>query len=190
MHFAQPSAPPHLLNLPRSHKESSFKRYSHFRTPPPGSLSSILQSLEKSSHLQLISQPAGASLISPKQRGTLDSEDFLDILDNFVIGQNAESPSEKISAPYYRSTQTEFRYSSPPWLSHPIRSNNYQEKAPVFPILLDSRNHYILEMLISEMTAEADRVAATAFKNGYQKAMTTLLERCMFSRYLRFLIVL
>jgi hypothetical protein len=33
-------------------------------------------------------------------------------------------------------------------------------------------------MLIDEMTAETDRIAATAFKNGYQKAMTTLLERC------------
>ena len=30
------------------------------------------------------------------------------------------------------------------------------------------------------MTTEADRLATAAFKNGYRKAMTTLLERCTF----------
>jgi hypothetical protein len=30
------------------------------------------------------------------------------------------------------------------------------------------------------MTTEADRIATAAFKNGYRKAMTTLLERCTF----------
>ena len=36
------------------------------------------------------------------------------------------------------------------------------------------------------MTAEADRIAAAAFKNGYRKAMTTLLERCTFPQLTSF----
>lgn len=180
MLLGETSTPPHLNLSPRP-RRSAFKQCSRLRTPPSDSLSSILQSPgRKLSPPTPPSKPARAASISPSPRGIVYSEDLLGIFDKFAIDQKTESPP---SAPYYWSARIEFQHSSPPWLSPRVDSSNYQVKAPVSeePTLLNSQNKdIVLQTLINEMITEAERMAATAFENGYQKAITTLLERCTF----------
>ena len=174
MLLAPSSTASHLLsNLNLSPRpRSAFKQQrSQSQTSPSDNLSSLLQSPERSSRP---SKSTPATYISPTSKGI--HTDDLDVLDRFNLGQ--DTPSQKKQAPHYWSAQSGY---CSPWLSprvYPTTASIGREQPA---IRLDSQDYkLILSTLIREMTADAEKMAATAYKNGYQYAMRSLLNTCTF----------
>src|SRR5437667_3245979 len=132
MGFARPHLRPPLLNSPRPLRTSAFKQQSRCRTPPPGSLSLILQSNQTRSSP---AKPLGCvKSNSSIKRRTFDGKDFSNIMDKFAPDQETKSPADKIS---YSSSQTSTLC---------VKFNDYQVQGSGLaePNLLDSENRSIL----------------------------------------------